>query len=703
MLKTERMKKVVVVGAKPQLRPVIETLHRMRALHIEEHRAGEFFTLGTPLPEGEAVAEALLKARGLERSLGMEDEKATYTMEGHEAAFARIREVETAVSDLVDERAALVEDAKRLESEIARLRRLAGLGVRLEHLSGYQNIKAYVGSVTEDPTPRLAGRLPRHELAKARDASGFVIALFVPNADASEAEAVLAEVGYHAIEVPTGEGPIDTVVGQRTTEARHAHARIEAIDAELARYRAERGAELLAATETLQVAAEKAGAPLRFATSPNAFVVTGFVPLRRQAEVEKALFSATDQRLHVEWSDPAVPGHHGHHTGERHQEHTADPDVGHASTEPTEEPPIKFAHKDQSVNSFTMLLGMHSLPKYKEVDPTILIWITFPIFFGLMVADAAFGILIFLIALYFRNHYVLGIGGPKVSRMLLLSSIWTFLLGVFMFGEAFGIHFVDAAGTLSWEHLFGADWSQYYASAQHSVVSAAEEGAHAAAAAEEHKAPHLAFLGIQLGYFSKLHDVTTLLIVALLIAAVHLNLAILIGIRNMWVLHGVKHAILGRVSWLVLEAGIGLVAYGAIDGWATLTNVGWGVFVLSVLMLLVGEGPIAILELPKIFSNGLSYTRLTAVGLSKAGMILAVNTFAFTMTGDHTATIAGAGGAGIIGSLFLIVIGYAVILGLGILAGGLHSLRLQLVEFFGWFYEGGGRAFKAFGDPHERP
>lgn len=710
MLKTERMKKVVVAGAKPKLRTVIDTLHDLSALHIEEHSPTRDFGLGSPLPEGEKVAEVLLKARGLEKSLGVEDETTDRMLGSLEEAIEAIDRIDGQVGGIIDQLHDAGERLKTLELELARLRRLSGLGLRLEHLSGYRNLRVFVGSAAQDPRPAMAARTDRFELAVAPEGSGFVMALFVPESHASDAEAVLANIGYQAIEVPQGTGSLDAAIGQRTTEARQAKAAVETAQAELRRFREAHGQTLLAAGETLTVAAERASAPLTFATAANSFVVTGYVPATRVDETERALMAATDHKLYVAWEEPQLASHHGHH------DHSVPEGAGqtmaleHAGERPPQDPPIRFAHKSNHVKSFTMLLGLHSLPKYREIDPTILMWLTFPLFFGLMVGDIAFGVLVALIAAYFKRHYVLGIGGPRVSRMLMLSAGWTFILGLFMFGEAFGIHFVDAPGTLSWEHLLHQDWSAYYAHG--AGTGEASEVAHAVAGhgggeaaamqllaeeADVHGAtPHLAFGPVQLGYFSKLHDVTTLLVISILIALVHLNLAILLGIRNMWVLHGAKHAILGRFSWLILQAGIGMVAYGAYDAWPMLTNIGWGLFGLSVVMLLAGEGAIAILELPKIFSNALSYTRLTAVGLSKAGMILAVNTFAFTVTGDHTATINGIGG------IILAIVGYLVILGLGVLAGGLHSMRLQFVEFFGWFYEGGGRAFKAFGDRTSR-
>ncbi len=55
------------------------------------------------------------------------------------------------------------------------------------------------------------------------------------------------------------------------------------------------------------------------------------------------------------------------------------------------------------------------------------------------------------------------------------------------------------------------------------------------------------------------------------------------------------------------------------------------------------------------------------------------------------------GVAGILGGLLILVLGHALVLTLGITSAGLQAVRLEYVEFFGKFYEGGGEAYKPFG------
>ena len=149
-----------------------------------------------------------------------------------------------------------------------------------------------------------------------------------------------------------------------------------------------------------------------------------------------------------------------------------------------------------------------------------------------------------------------------------------------------------------------------------------------------------------------------------------------------------KAAILEKISWMVLQLGAFLLLFGMM-GIIPTPMPGAGILIISIVMLIAGEGATAILELPSILSNILSYSRLLAVGLSSIGIASAVN----IMSG----MLMESGGLFIIFASVVFIFGHALNTALSIIAPGLHALRLQYVEFFTKFYEGGGRIYNPFG------
>jgi V/A-type H+-transporting ATPase subunit I len=154
-----------------------------------------------------------------------------------------------------------------------------------------------------------------------------------------------------------------------------------------------------------------------------------------------------------------------------------------------------------------------------------------------------------------------------------------------------------------------------------------------------------------------------------------------------------KHAVLEKGSWMIIELGVLVAALGYFGGISALTYVGAGILVLGIVLLTMGEGIKGPIELPSLMGNTLSYARIIAVGLSSIYIASTVNDIAFKMIWPDHSQI----GFAAIAALIVFILGHALNTVLSIIAPGLHSLRLQYVEFFGKFYQGGGRKFNPFG------
>ena len=146
-------------------------------------------------------------------------------------------------------------------------------------------------------------------------------------------------------------------------------------------------------------------------------------------------------------------------------------------------------------------------------------------------------------------------------------------------------------------------------------------------------------------------------------------------------------------SHIIIELGALVAVLGYFGGTSVLTYAGALILVIGVVMLTMGEGIKGPIELPSLMGNALSYARIIAVGLSSIYIAGTVNDIAFEMIwADHSQI-----GFTAIAAILVFILGHSLNSVLSIIAPGLHALRLQYVEFFGKFYEGGGRKFNPFG------
>jgi len=311
-----------------------------------------------------------------------------------------------------------------------------------------------------------------------------------------------------------------------------------------------------------------------------------------------------------------------------------------------EQAPV-LLENSKAVRPFEYVTEIFGLPKHNEIDPTPYLAFFFILFFGICITDAGYGLLLALFtgaALIFFKKIV---GDNKLIKLMFYAGISTFVIGV-LFGSYFG----TTPSVIGLPFLGGLK-----------LIDPIEDT--------------LLFMGIAffLGY------------IQLIFAQV---VRIISGKRNKN-----KEMVLTGIAWgLVFLFGGVLLASVKVPG---LRNIGlFGIAVSGGLLLLAETKGVRIFLKPLIgsvkilqglinaMSDILSYSRLMALGLATAVIALIVNQMA-SLFGGMIPYV-----GFILGGLILVG-GHLFNLTINALSGFIHSGRLQFVEFFPKFLEGGGR------------
>ncbi|MDD4439191.1 MAG: V-type ATP synthase subunit I, partial [Tissierellia bacterium] len=322
-----------------------------------------------------------------------------------------------------------------------------------------------------------------------------------------------------------------------------------------------------------------------------------------------------------------------------------------------EEYPILLNNNSFS-EPFESITELYSLPSPSNMDPTALMAPFYVLFFGMMLGDVGYGLLLSLGCFIVLKKFDIEGTFKKMLKVFFYCGLATMFWGV-MFGSWFGDGLIVGA-----KHLFNIDLPLTYV------------------------------------WVDPLKEPMTVLIVSFAMGLVHLfvgmGMSAYMSIRDGHLMDALMDVglwylfIIGPILWLAGDMIIPGSPLPVIGKWMTL-------FAVIGLVLTQGRakpniigkltsGVLSLYGITGYLGDVLSYSRLLALGLA-TGVISSVLSLIGSM---------GSGIAGAILFILVFVFGHTLNLAINGLGSFVHSARLQYVEFFGKFYEGGGDAFAPF-------
>ncbi|WP_297063026.1 V-type ATP synthase subunit I [Thermococcus sp.] len=566
-----------------------------------------------------------------------EKPKRTYRYEGLEKLIKDVEDflarVEPEIKAVEGKLSSLQTEIEKIKEAISTLELLSVFRLPVEYLRHSGLVEVNVGSVERVKLSALLDDLKKiteGRVAIVSKDAGDRALLVIANLskDHDKVNSVLAKHSFERIEVPEGEGTPGELVGEYR---RKLDAKLRELDD--ARKEAEKLAEkyyddVVFYQELMENERDKANVLPKLARTNMTFALTGWLPRVDVPKVLKGIKKVTKGKAYINVREP--------------------------SKEELEEIPIKLKNP-RWARPFEMLTEMYGVPRYDEIDPTPIIAFTYSFFFGFMLTDFMYGLIVGIVAaLLVKGHKKFDDGTYKFAYTLLISSFFTMLMGI-LFGSYFG-----NAADIVLQYITG------------------NPNAHA------------------WRIIDPLREPLPVLLAALGIGLAHLFVGYSIGFYLKWKNGDRKGAVFEQLPWVLIILSIAFFVTknpSLVLGAKALFGVG---IVLFAIGEIISNGGLAALMIISDFfgfvGTWLSYARLMALALATSGIAMVVNVLAAMVWGIKISVVP----LGIVIGLIIFIGGQLFSTAINALGAFVHSLRLQYVEFFGTFYSGDGKPFNPF-------
>ena len=550
----------------------------------------------------------------------LQEEKLTLTLDelDEKVKASKWEESYNKAKEKEAELANLDSNITKLQAEIDTLIPWQDLDVAFSEIKDLKNTSYFLGTIAKSYEDTLLEELSNAYVEIISRSSNDINLLILSNKEDSEnVSEVLRGVGFSAFKTEHKDVPMKLIL-----EFKHQIEELQSkkffIEEEIASFE-EDLKKLELAYDYFVSKVERVKVSTNFLKTKNICEIQGWIAQEDNEELKSICSNTLKNDYYIEFED--------------------------VKEDEIDDVPIKLKN-GELVSAFESVTGMYSYPKYNQIDPTPLLAPFYLIFFGMMVADVGYGLLVLIGAALALKFLKLDEGKKDFAKFFLYLSFPTIF-----FGAIYGSFFGD-------------------------IIT----------------------LPTQIIDTNK--DVMTIVILSLALGVIQIFFGLFIKVYSLIRIGKVKDALLDPGSWIITLLSIGgIAAVKFLKLPNILGNIFIGTAIIGAILIVIGggreekstgakigQGLYSLYGITGYVGDLVSYTRLMALGLAGGSIAGALNLLIHTLPGV----------AAIVIGPILFVLFHIFNLGLSLLGAYVHTARLQYVEYFGKFYEGGGRPFKAF-------
>ena len=655
MFKTARMRKIRIVTLEKYVEPTVDALHESGLVQVsdisesiqQDPELAELVAPAKATPYTGKLSSLLMKTNGISELLGdslseghglkdtlmsfispdmpvQKEVEALSTEEFIKKAEDTLAQVESKTSVIEGKLTALDAETSELKSNKSLANRLSNFDMDLALLKDSKYTSTTVGRINAESSSEIKKELSNltDELevftVPMDDKDGEIITVVTLKEFSDDVYSTLRKFDFEKIEVGNVEGTPQHIISNADSRLLTIESERAAVKTELRAVAEQWDDDILALKEQLENEKEKNEILSSFVQTKDAYVLEAWVPVKDTEKVEQLVEKCSEGHCAFELIE--VEG-------------TDDENV-----------PV-LQQNGWYAKPFEYLVDMYSPVRYNEIDPTIFVAITFPLFFGFCLTDAVYGLVVSAIGVVLLK----GVGKIKESMhsfgwILIWSGLWAVILGLLTNG-------------------FIGDFPERIAGFRLPTVFAPVEA---------FKHPD------------------TILLIAIALGLIYVNLGFVLGAINNLRYGNTKEAIGSQIVWFVFEAGIIFLVLGYMGMLGMIGLILGGILIIAALGMLVwANGAYGLMDVFGFMGDVLSFARLLALCLATGGIAMTVNILAQMINGMVPY-------AGIVLAIIIFVFGHIANFAFQVLGAFINALRLNYVEFFSQFFMAGKGKFEAF-------